>query len=56
MTLPEKQTSPIVLIVAWLIVGVPAAWGVEQTVLKSLDLFRSQPPPATQPATQPANH
>ncbi|MEO6444813.1 MAG: hypothetical protein ABIZ91_18185 [Gemmatimonadaceae bacterium] len=28
------------LIVAWVVVGVPAAWGVAQVVLKSMALFR----------------
>lgn len=48
-----RRTSPILLIVAWLIVGIPAAWGVSQTVVKSLALFKSPPPPSiTQPATR----
>lgn len=32
--------SPLALVVAWTVVGVPAAWGVLQTLLKSLALFR----------------
>lgn len=47
------RTSPILLIVAWLVVGIPAAWGVSQTVMRSLDLFVA-PAPAT-PASQPVN-
>ena len=43
------RTSPLLVAVAWLVVGVPAAWGVSQTVMRSLDLFRSPAPPATQP-------
>jgi hypothetical protein len=46
-----RRTSPLLLIVAWLVVGIPAAWGVSQTVMRSMDLFKS-PPPATAPATQ----
>ena len=38
------------LLLAWLVVGVPAAWGVTQTFKQSLKLFQSPPPPA---ATQP---
>ena len=50
-----KRTSPMLLIVAWLVVGIPAAWGVSQTVLRSLDLFRSSPPSAaTGPVSQPS--
>jgi hypothetical protein len=29
----------IALILAWLFVGIPIAWGVAQTILKSLALF-----------------
>lgn len=28
------------LLIAWLIVGIPLAWGVEQVVKKSLKLFQ----------------
>jgi hypothetical protein len=28
------------LLLAWAVVGIPAAWGVSQTVAKSLALFR----------------
>ena len=38
---------------AWLVVAVPAAWGISQTVQTSLRLFNSHPaasPPPTQPA------
>jgi hypothetical protein len=45
------RTSPLLLIVAWLVVGIPAAWGVSQTVMRSLDLFKSPPP--TAPTTTP---
>jgi hypothetical protein len=34
----KRQTVP--LVVAWLVVGVPLAWGVLQVIRKSLDLFR----------------
>ncbi len=33
-------SSPVALVIAWAIVGIPAAWGVAQTVIKSLALFR----------------
>jgi hypothetical protein len=45
------RTSPLLLIVAWLVVGIPAAWGVSQTVMRSLDLFIA-PAPTTQPAAR----
>ena len=28
------------VVVAWMVVGVPLAWGVLQVIAKSLDLFR----------------
>ena len=46
-----RATSPLLLIVAWLVVGIPAAGGVSQTVMRSLDLFKSPPP--TAPTTTP---
>ena len=52
MTPTEHRTSPLVLIVAWLIVGLPALWGVSQTFIKSLDLFRA--PTVAAPTTAPA--
>jgi hypothetical protein len=36
----EHKTSPVVLFIAWLIVGVPLLWGVVQVLIKSLALFR----------------
>jgi hypothetical protein len=40
----------LALIAAWLVVTIPAAWGVSQTIHKSLALFTSAPPPAVVPA------
>jgi hypothetical protein len=42
------------LVVAWLIVGAPAAWGVTQTLKQSLKLFQSPATSAT-PVTQPVS-
>jgi hypothetical protein len=36
-------TSPALVAIAWLVVGVPLAWGVSQTLIRSLDLFRAPP-------------
>ena len=47
-TVPAKR-SALTLIVAWLIVTVPAAWGVSQTIHRSLALFNSAQPPAVNP-------
>lgn len=50
MTVTEHRTPRTMLVVAWLIVGLPAIWGVSQTCLKSLDLFRAPAAAATKPA------
>lgn len=34
------RSSPVALVVAWAIVGIPALWGLLQTAVKSLALFR----------------
>ena len=46
-----RRTSVPLLVVAWLVVGIPAGWGVYQTVLKSMALFTA-PAAATQPLTR----
>lgn len=59
---PEPSTrhgssSTALLVIAWLIVGVPALWGVSKTVQKSLPLFTASSATTTQPgnaSTQPA--
>jgi hypothetical protein len=48
-TVPAKR-STAALVVAWLIVTVPAAWGVSQTIHKSLALFTSARPTSDSPA------
>lgn len=40
MTEHPGKSSPISLALAWLAVGVPLAWGVSQTLVKSLALFK----------------
>ena len=49
---PKVNNLPM-LIVSWMIVGVPAAWGVTQTFKQSLKLFTA-PPAASAVSTQPA--
>lgn len=48
-----KVNNLAMLVVAWTIVGVPAAWGVTQTFKQSLKLFTAPTAGATA-ATQPA--
>jgi hypothetical protein len=46
------RSSLPMLIISWLIVGIPAAWGVSQTFTRSLQLFTAPltPPAATSPS------
>ena len=39
-TAQTSKGNPLAVAVAWLLVGVPLAWGVSQTFIKSLALFR----------------
>lgn len=43
---PIQRTPCALVCLAWLIVSIPAGWGISQTVMRSLDLFKS--PPKTQ--------
>ena len=36
----EKKTSAVLLLAAWLVVSIPAAWGVYNTLLNALKLFQ----------------
>jgi hypothetical protein len=47
---PPRPTSPALIAAAWLVVCVPAAWGVYETIRKSIPLFH---PPAAHAATAP---
>jgi len=45
--MPEtKTTSPLLIVAAWLIVGIPASWGVYNTALNAKKLFVAPPAPA----------
>jgi len=37
---PPVTTPKILLVASWIFVGIPMTWGVYQTILKSLALFR----------------
>ena len=41
---PRKPTSTLVLILAWVVVAIPLGWGVYQSLVKSLPLFRTSAP------------
>lgn len=40
MSAPRGANQPGAVIAAWVVVLVPTLWGVAQTVIKSLALFR----------------
>ena len=45
--MPEtKTTSPLLIVAAWLIVGIPAGWEVYNTGLNAKKLFVTPPPAA----------
>jgi hypothetical protein len=51
--IPAGGKQLVALVISWAIVGIPAAWGVAQTVRKSVPLFTA---PAAHPAaTQPGD-
>jgi hypothetical protein len=35
----KTATNPVALIVSWLLVGLPLAWGLSQTIKKAMTLF-----------------
>ena len=45
-----KRTPAIAIVLAWLVVGIPAAWGVYNTGLNAKKLFAPSPA-VTAPAT-----
>ena len=52
--MPEtKTTSPLLIVAAWLVVGIPASWGVYNTALNAKKLFVA-PPPAAAPVQAPS--
>jgi hypothetical protein len=36
----QSGSSAVVLVFAWLAVGIPLLWGVAQTLLKAVQLFK----------------
>jgi hypothetical protein len=39
MQAEERKSSTAALVIAWLVVGLPLLWGIQQTVMKALALF-----------------
>jgi hypothetical protein len=44
-----KQSSPLLIAAAWIIVIVPTAWGLNYTVRNAMKLFTSSTPAAAAP-------
>jgi hypothetical protein len=40
MVASENKTSPIRILAAWLVVSIPAAWGIYYTLMNALKLFQ----------------
>jgi hypothetical protein len=52
--MPEKTKTPVaVIVVAWLAVSLPAAWGIYNTVFNALKLFQ-RPVAVSGPQTEPS--
>lgn len=49
-TAPVKKSSAALIAAAWLVVIVPAGWGLNYTVQNALKIFSKQPAAATAPA------
>ena len=45
-----KKSSPMLIAIAWIIVVVPTAWGLNYTVRNAMKLFTSTTPAAAAPA------
>jgi hypothetical protein len=39
VTAPATTSSPVIMLLAWLAVGIPLLWGVVMTLKKALALF-----------------
>jgi hypothetical protein len=40
MVTDENKTSPMLIVAAWFVVSIPAAWGIYYTLLNALKLFQ----------------
>jgi hypothetical protein len=50
----ERRMPPLRLAAAWIVVAIPLAWGVFQTVVKSIPLFRASA--SAEAPARPAAH
>lgn len=40
---PQRRGSPLLVALAWAVVGIPALWGVAMTARTAMQLFHSPP-------------
>ncbi|HEY4356547.1 MAG TPA: hypothetical protein VGN16_12420 [Acidobacteriaceae bacterium] len=50
----SRSSSPALILLAWLLVGIPLGWGVYRSGLNAVKLFQPATAPATTPAAAPA--
>jgi hypothetical protein len=50
MSSTQEKLSPVIMVIAWLVVATPLAWGVYTSVLKSMPLFQMAGAAAPKPA------
>ncbi len=52
------HSSPLLVVLAWAIVVIPTAWGLNYTVQNAVKIFTAPPPAASSPAPAeaPATH
>ena len=50
----ETKSSPALIVLAWLLVGVPLGWGVYKSGLNAVKLFQPAPAASSTPAPAPA--
>ena len=48
--LAAKKSSPLLIAIAWAIVIIPTAWGLNYTIQNALKIFAKPSPAATAPA------
>jgi len=51
-----STSSPLAIALAWLIVALPAGWGIYQTAITSMALFRAAPASQVSPAATSQPH
>jgi hypothetical protein len=47
MSESPKKSSPALILIAWILVGLPLGWGIYNTLLSSMKLFQSPQAAAT---------